>query len=562
MSGFITVVGASRTPADGPASAGQSGDAGWFGDVLSVKLAGQAAADQGSPLSSPRKGAATSETVPCKNQETGKAYKEKPNGAEYVSTQAAVAASAILPAQSLRSAAQRTIATFGSSANPINSSTQTSTPGDGPEADAFASHKVATSADTQCPVSPPALASVADNPPGAQAREPIQSASLIDKEAAAGDGGRPSLQSTGDDQQPSTFPFARMVASEQVQPTNEGAAEETWTPSSETRPNATPSTKSQPETTQQSCEPLSEGKSKHGLEDAAAISAAGPAHMIKEAASTAEAQSELPQPFTLPHGATAPNNNAAPKSASDGSNHTQRKRDASGSKPPQPEDNGQSDAPPQQSVIGDSLATTLELTQSAPAATLHDSEDKSGKPTIPVLPEAGHPLASALEDKSSRPQIASHSTASSPVEDAQAVPVVIQSARVLDRMGQVEMRLGLNSNKFGSIELHTSVNQDRVGANIATSHIELRAAMMAEMPSLERAIAQHQLTLDNLNMDSGLGPHTGNSGDFSRNSPASRSWNQSAGKISDGSKDSVAQEVSVPQTWAASPYSSGLNVHA
>ncbi len=69
---------------------------------------------------------------------------------------------------------------------------------------------------------------------------------------------------------------------------------------------------------------------------------------------------------------------------------------------------------------------------------------------------------------------------------------------MLERMGQTEMRVGVNTAGFGSVELHASVNQDRVGAVVATNHLELRAAMMAEMPSLERAMEQHHLRLDSM----------------------------------------------------------------
>lgn len=127
-------------------------------------------------------------------------------------------------------------------------------------------------------------------------------------------------------------------------------------------------------------------------------------------------------------------------------------------------------------------------------------------------------------------------------------------------MGQSEMRLGLNSGNFGAIELHTHVNQDQVGASIATSHAELRAAMMAEMPSLEHAIAQHQLKLDSFNLDSRTSAQNGGSGDAAGNQ-SPRGWTRPGTEVSEFNDDMAAQESSLPQAWAA-PHSSGLNVHA
>jgi hypothetical protein len=75
------------------------------------------------------------------------------------------------------------------------------------------------------------------------------------------------------------------------------------------------------------------------------------------------------------------------------------------------------------------------------------------------------------------------------------------SARVMERIGQSEMHVGLSSSRFGNIEFHTSVSQDRVGTTIATSHVELHAALAAEIPFLEKAMLQHQLTLGRIQLD-------------------------------------------------------------
>ena len=551
------VVAASQLPTAAPTSAAPASDAGSFGNVLSTKWSGQAADNQSSPSGSGRASGTAPQTISGNNPGTGKARAEKRNSEDHV-----LAASETLPALSFPPAAQGALATSSNRADPIDSNTQAFASGNGAATATLRSTKSAlgTDADVGCQ-----LTSVANPSSAAQALESIRSTAPIDKRdtTAADDPANASSQSTSDEPPSSALLFANVVASAQVQPTNDGRSAGPANPPTVTLPNAVPSRKSRPEATQQDFEPQPEGKSKQELQDAAAASKApGPANVINVEASPTKAQSWLPQEITLSaNGATATNINAAPKRASDGSNRTERKQDAIGSKSPQAASNAQSNALPQQSKIGDSPATAHELTQPTPAATIHDDEDQSVKPTTAMLPEAGLAVASALGDKGLRPQTASDTAAPSPAENVQAAPVVIQSARVLERMGQSEMRLGLNSNNFGSIELHTSVNQDRVGASIATSHEELRAAMMAEMPSLERAIAQHQLRLDGLHMDSGLAAQTGNSGAFSGNPSASRSWAQSAAKVSEYSLDTPAQEISPPQTWTA-PYSSGLNVHA
>jgi flagellar hook-length control protein FliK len=141
---------------------------------------------------------------------------------------------------------------------------------------------------------------------------------------------------------------------------------------------------------------------------------------------------------------------------------------------------------------------------------------------------------------------------------AAAAPMLVQSARVLERAGNSEMRVGLNTASFGNIELQTHVSQDHVAASITTGHAELRAAMVAEMPSLERAMSQHHLRLDNLDLNARAGGEDrGAGGDNpSRPQPGTRS---SLGAYRNEERPEVKDNSPAP--WRA-PYSSGLNVHA
>jgi flagellar hook-length control protein FliK len=138
----------------------------------------------------------------------------------------------------------------------------------------------------------------------------------------------------------------------------------------------------------------------------------------------------------------------------------------------------------------------------------------------------------------------------------------VQSARVLERMGQTEMRVGVNTADFGNLELRASVSQDRVGASIATAHADLRAAMMAEMTSLEHSMEQHQLRLDHLD----LGAH-GGSQQRGGSAQQQQARSQSGGDAGLGTTSSLSGEAAASADRGApslgnAPHSSGLNVHA
>ncbi len=145
-------------------------------------------------------------------------------------------------------------------------------------------------------------------------------------------------------------------------------------------------------------------------------------------------------------------------------------------------------------------------------------------------------------------------------EEAPAAASVLQTARVLDRMGTSEIRVGLNTVNFGNLELHTSVNQDRVAATLATSHSDLRAALAAEMPTLAHAMAQHQLTLDSFHLDTHSGAHQNkNHGAPADSQNRSQTWRRAGVDPVSAPDGLLAPETAAPQLWM---YSSGLNVQA
>jgi hypothetical protein len=152
-------------------------------------------------------------------------------------------------------------------------------------------------------------------------------------------------------------------------------------------------------------------------------------------------------------------------------------------------------------------------------------------------------------------------SSSAPQEPANtaSAPAVVQSARVLEHMGQTEMRVGVSTGDFGNVELRATVSQDHVGASINTSHVELRAAMMAEMPSLQRAMEQHQLRLDGLDLGANGGSHDRGASPQQHPRPP---YGMQAGSRSSSSSDAMpSPEISAPSPSIALR-SSGINVHA
>jgi hypothetical protein len=111
-----------------------------------------------------------------------------------------------------------------------------------------------------------------------------------------------------------------------------------------------------------------------------------------------------------------------------------------------------------------------------------------------------------------------------------ALPV-INSARLIQSVGQTEMRVGMRSNEFGNISISTSSTRDLISAQISVDHGELAKTLAAHLPEMQSRLGGDQpmnVRIDMNGVNTGLG--SGNSGGTSNGSPdQSQSGRQQAG---------------------------------
>ena len=73
----------------------------------------------------------------------------------------------------------------------------------------------------------------------------------------------------------------------------------------------------------------------------------------------------------------------------------------------------------------------------------------------------------------------------------QAVPV-INTAKLIQSMGQSEMRVGMRSNDFGNISISTSATRDLISAQISLDHGELARTLAAHLPEMQARLGGNQ----------------------------------------------------------------------
>lgn len=126
-------------------------------------------------------------------------------------------------------------------------------------------------------------------------------------------------------------------------------------------------------------------------------------------------------------------------------------------------------------------AVTLPL---APAATVSDSLPKPEPPSAPAAPAAAVPV---------------------PAETLPAaVPGPVQVAQMINRIGQSEMRIGMNTSAFGSVEVRTVVHANDVGLVIGSEKGDLRTLLASDMPAITNTLQQQNLRLNSVNFMQGF----------------------------------------------------------
>jgi hypothetical protein len=131
-----------------------------------------------------------------------------------------------------------------------------------------------------------------------------------------------------------------------------------------------------------------------------------------------------------------------------------------------------------------SPAATLPL--AGPATAVADPQSKAG--TLPETTPTG-------------PASTVSATAEMP---AAAAPGQVQLAQMISRAEQSEMRIGMNTSAFGSVEVRAVVHASDVGLVIGSEKGDLRSLMASDIPAITNTLQQQSLRLNSVNFMQGF----------------------------------------------------------
>jgi flagellar hook-length control protein FliK len=178
------------------------------------------------------------------------------------------------------------------------------------------------------------------------------------------------------------------------------------------------------------------------------------------------------------------------------------------------------------------------------------------------LTSDGKNEASGASSRDSDPLLTSHADQQSSGAAPHAVQPEIQaayptslinSAKLVERMGESELRLAMRTGEFGSVDIRTSMVRNQFTAEISVERSDLGRVMAADLPNLQNRLTEQAVPVANITLQNHSG---GQSAAHEQQKP--RDGQQTTNPVN--RRDDLAPRLSVFEATAHAP-SSRLDVH-
>jgi flagellar hook-length control protein FliK len=82
---------------------------------------------------------------------------------------------------------------------------------------------------------------------------------------------------------------------------------------------------------------------------------------------------------------------------------------------------------------------------------------------------------------------------------------IVHSAKLVERIGEAELRLGIRAGEFGSVDVRTSIVHNQFTVQISAERGELGRALAAELPSLQNRLTEQRIPVANITLQNHAG---------------------------------------------------------
>jgi flagellar hook-length control protein FliK len=117
---------------------------------------------------------------------------------------------------------------------------------------------------------------------------------------------------------------------------------------------------------------------------------------------------------------------------------------------------------------------------------------------------SAEPRAASVEAKSSAGNAA-------PLPPGQHMPAaaganqpIVSAARLVDHAGQTEMRIEMQVDSLGGVELRARISGNQIGASIVVEHHDAQIFLANDLPALHNALVEKHLRVDSLSVSQGM----------------------------------------------------------
>ncbi|MGB2643758.1 MAG: flagellar hook-length control protein FliK [Candidatus Acidiferrum sp.] len=141
-----------------------------------------------------------------------------------------------------------------------------------------------------------------------------------------------------------------------------------------------------------------------------------------------------------------------------------------------------------------------------------DAASVAQVPAVPT-PAAASPVVMPLQSADPNPHPAPQALPSAPAQTQPALPSphapdapwghVVSDAQLTNSTNETEMRIAMQTDKLGAVELHARVSGDEIGASILVEKHDAHAALAVELPALQQSLSDKQLRVGQVALTQG-----------------------------------------------------------
>ena len=151
-----------------------------------------------------------------------------------------------------------------------------------------------------------------------------------------------------------------------------------------------------------------------------------------------------------------------------------------------------------ESLPGGSSSSTVAVAQAAVLA-------GDGKNAAANLPAKTASATAEHSDQTSSAAVESHSSMNTPIYPGS----VLSSAKLVERLGESELRLGIRAGELGSVDIRTTMVRNQFTAEISVERGELGRALAAELPSLQNRLSEQRIPVASIVLQNQTGGNAG-----------------------------------------------------